>query len=238
MREHETVTKGTERYRNLTKTKAIEKEKKRAAAGVWAGWGRDRPVMRLGGAAAVQAASPCAAAHGAQARRWLGRTRASPGQVKGREVPRRPAAPLGQAGASTPSKGKVVHRRPALTTMISEPALVVKTKLQDDSSADDLRKWAVAVAFGKPVLVDGGRGPVDRLRYKPALGQVHGMQFTEKFSSRYPELEKITSAMAEGNGSKWRVWPRGSPELPGRDALEIDSAASFSRVLRSMMGWG
>ena len=53
-----------------------------AAAAVWAGWALDRLVMRLGGAAAVQAASSCAAAHGAQARRWLGSARASPGQVK------------------------------------------------------------------------------------------------------------------------------------------------------------
>ena len=94
MQDLETVTKGTKRYRELTETKAREKERTRATHGVWAGWAHDRPVMRLGGAATVRAASSCAAAHGAQARRWLGRTRARPGPAAvRRQVPRRPAAP-------------------------------------------------------------------------------------------------------------------------------------------------
>ena len=107
MQELAAVTKGTARYRALTKRKAREKEKKRAKDGMWAGWARDRPVMRLGGAAAVQAASSCAASHGAQARRWLGRTRARPGPVQTaeeRQVPRRLAAPRNQArSVSVPS---------------------------------------------------------------------------------------------------------------------------------------
>ena len=260
MQEHETITKGTKKYRNFTKTKAMEKEKKRATAGVWAGWALDRPVMRLGGAAAVHAASSSAAAHGAQARRWLGRTCKSPGQVKaakttlvprcpappldgaipgqvkaaqGTQVPRRPAAPLEEARPK--SVGGVLPRRPALRTMRSESALAVKSKLGDGTSADDLRRWIVAVAYGKPVLVDSGRGPVERCRLKPALGRVYNIRFTQKFASRHPELEKLTSEIAECDGSKWRVWSCGSPGAPRRNAVEIDSSASFVHLLRSMM---
>ena len=216
--------------------------------------------MRLGGAAAVQAASSCAAAHGAQARRWLGRTRASPGQVKaakatqvprcpappldgaipgqvkaaqGTQVPRRPAAPLEEARPK--SVGGVLPRRPALRTMRSESALAVKSKLGDGTSADDLRRWIVAVAYGKPVLVDSGRGPVERFRLKPALGRVYNIRFTQKFASRHPELEKLTSEIAECDGSTWRVWSCGSPGAPSRNAVEIDSSASFVHLLRSMM---
>jgi len=251
--ELETVTKGTQRYRELTKTKAREKEKKRVAAGVWAGWALDRPVMRLGGGAAVQAASSCAAAHAAQARRWLARTRASPGQDKaanGRQVPRRPAAPrvparLVSAGAASPrpaicpaSRSSTANVLPSLSAMRSETALAVKSKLQGGSSADDLRKWIVAVAFGKPVLVDSGFGTVERYRLQPALGRARDMRFTQKFASRHPELAKITSAIAEGDGSKWRVWPTGCRGASSRNAQEIDSSASFVRLLHSMMASG
>ncbi len=253
MQELTTVTKGTERYRELTKTKASQKEKKRAATGVWAGWALDRPVMRLGGAAAVQAATSCAAAHGAQARRWLGRTRASPGQVKaanGRQVPRCPAAPREEArsvsvGGVAPRsaicpapRSSTVKVPPSLTTMRSETALAVKSKLQDCSSADDLRKWVVAVAFGKPVLVDSGVRTVERCRLQLALGRAHDMWFTQKFASRHPELAKITSAIAEGDGSKWRVLPTGCRGASSRNAQEIDSSASFVRMLHSMMVMG
>ena len=250
--ELETVTKGTKRYRELTKTKAREKDKRRDAAGVWAGWTLDQPVMRLGGAAAVQAASACAAAHGAQARRWMGRTRASPGQVtaakKGRQVPRRLAAPREEArpisvggvalrSAICPApRSSTVKVLPSLSTMRSETAFALKSKLHDGSSADDLRKWVVAVAFGKFVHVDSGSGSVERFRLTPALGRAHDMWFTQKFVSRHPELAKITSAIAKGDGSKWRVWPTAPPRgASSRNALEIDSSASFVRWLHSMM---
>ena len=218
---------------------------------MWAGWTIDRPVMRLGGAAAVQAASACAAAHGAQARRWMGRTRASPGQVTaakmGRQVPRRLAAPREEArpisvggvalrSAICPApRSSTVKVLPSLT-MRSETALAVKSKLHDGSSADDLRKWVVAVSFGKFVHVDSGSGSVERFRLTPALGRAHDMWFTQKFVSRHPELAKITSAIAKGDGSKWRVWPTAPPRgASSSNAQEIDSSASFVRWLHSMM---
>ena len=253
MQESETVTKGSKRYRELTKTKAREKEKKRAKNEARAGWTLDRLVMRLGGAAAVQAASACAAAHGAQARRWLGarRTRASPGQVKaakGGQVPRRLAAPREEArpisvggvalrSAICPApRSSTVKVLPSLSTMRSETALAVKSKLHDGSSAYALRNWVVAVAFGKFVHVDSGLGSVERFRLTPALGRAHDMWFAQKFVSLHPELAKITSAIAKGDGSNWRVWPTSPPRGgSSRNALEIDSSASFVRWLRSMM---
>ena len=111
----------------------------------------------------------------------------------------------------------------------------MKSKLGDGTSADDLRRWIVAVAYGKPVLVDSGRGPVERFRLKPALGRVYNIRITQKFASRHPELEKLTSEIAECDGSKWRVWSCGSPGAPSRNAVEIDSSASFVHLLRSMM---
>ena len=209
--------------------------------------------MRLGGAAAVQAATSCAAAHGAQARRWLGRTRASPGQVKaakGRQVPRRPAAPRREARpiseggvalrsaicpAPSSSTAKVL---PSLSSMRSEAALAVKSKLHDGSSADDLCKWVVAVAFGRFVRVDSGL-KIERFHSPPALGRAHDIWFTQKFVSRHPELAEITSAIAKGDGSKWRVRPTAPPRgASRRNAQEIDSSASFVRWLRSMMARG
>ena len=131
--------------------------------------------------------------------------------------------------------GGVLPRRPALRTMRSESALAVKSKLGDGTSADDLRRWIVAVAYGKPVLVDSGRVPVERFRLKPALGRVYNIRFTQKFASRHAELKKLTSKIAECDGSKWRVWSCGSPGAPRRNAVEIDSSASFVHLLRSMM---
>ena len=103
------------------------------------------------------------------------------------------------------------------------------------SSADDPRKWVVAIALGKPVLVDIGPGPIERFRLQFALGRAHDMWFTQKFVSRHPELAKITSAIAKGDGSKWRVW-RTAPSISG--AQGIDSSAGFVRWLRSMMARG
>ena len=90
-------------------------------------------------------------------------------------------------------------------------------------------------AYGKPVLVDSGRGPVERFRLKPALGRVYNIRFTQKFSSRHPELERLTTEIAGCDGSKWRVWSCGSPGKASRNAVEIDSSASFVHLLRSMM---
>ena len=125
---------------------------------------------------------------------------------------------------------------PSLSKMRSATVLTVKGRLQAGSSADDLRKWVVAVALGKLVLVDCGFGLVERLRLKPALGRAHDMWFTQKFASRHPELAKITSAIAEGDGSKWRVRPAAPPRgASSRDAHEINSPASFVRLLHWVM---
>ena len=104
----------------------------------------------------------------------------------------------------------------------------------DGTSADDLRRWIVAVAYGKPVLVDSGRGPVERFRLKPALGRVYNIRFTQKFARRHTELEKLTSEIAECDGSNWHAWSSASPGAPSRNAVEIDSSASFVHLLRSM----
>ena len=97
------------------------------------------------------------------------------------------------------------------------------------------RRWIVAVAYRKNVLVDSGRGPVDRNRLKPALGRVHNIRFTQRFASRHLELEKLTREIAECDGSKWRLWSRGQPGAASRSAVEIDSSASFVRLLSTMM---
>ena len=120
--------------------------------------------------------------------------------------------------------------------MRSQTVLVTKSKLQDGCSGDDLRKWVVAIAFGKLVLVDSDVGPVDRCRLQPALGCARELRFTQKFSRRHPELAQIASAIAECDGSKWRVWPAApAKQASSRNADEIDSRASFVRLLRSMM---
>ena len=109
----------------------------------------------------------------------------------------------------------------------------MKGRLDDGCSTDDLCKWVVAIAFGKAVLVDGGRWPRERFRLQLALGRERNMSFTQKFASRHPELAKITSAIAGCSESKWRVRPAGG--ACSRNAWEIDSHASFVRLLRSMM---
>ena len=94
----------------------------------------------------------------------------------------------------------------------------------------------VAIALGKLVLVDCGFGLVERLRLKLALGRAHDMWFTQGFASRHRELAKITSAISEGDGSKWRVRPALPPRgASNRDAHEINSHASFVLLLQCMM---
>ena len=160
---------------------------------------------------------------------------AIPGRVKaaqGTQVPRRPAAPLEEA--RNKSVGGVLPRPTALGTMRSESALAVKSELGRGTSADDLRRWVVAIAYGKLVLVDSGRPPVERVRLKPALGRVYNLRFTQNFIGRHPDLETLTSTIARCEGSKWRVWPSDSPGAVSRNAVEIDSRASFVHLLRSM----
>ena len=164
-------------------------------------------------------------------------------------MPRRPAAPREEArpisvGSVAPRsaiapRSSTVKVLPSLSAMRSETVLAVKGRLQEGCCADDLRKWVVAVALGKPVLVDSGAGPVERFRLKPALGRALDMWFEPTFAKRHPELARITSAIAEGDGSKWRVRPSAPPRgVKSRDALEIDSSASFVRLLRSKMKGG
>ena len=152
----------------------------------------------------------------------------------------------GHAGASTPccpTRGGEAQKRGwcvAQKTGIAHDEVRERShreeQVGDGTSADDLRRWIVAVAYGKPVLVDSGRVPVERFRLKPALGRGYNIRFTQKFHDRHPQLEKLTLEIAECEGSKWRVWPRGLPGLPRRNAVEIDSSASFVHLLRSMMG--
>ena len=77
---------------------------------------------------------------------------------------------------------------------------------------------------------------VERMRLQPSLGRASEVSFTQQFASRHPELAKITSAIAEGQGSKWRVRPTAPPAgASSRNAQEIDSYTSFVRWLRSVM---
>ena len=82
--------------------------------------------------------------------------------------------------------------------MKSENALVVKSRLGHGTSAADLRRWIVAVAYGKPVLVDIGLGPNERFHLKFALGRVQNIRLTQKFASCHPKNENTTSAIATG----------------------------------------
>ena len=123
---------------------------------------------------------------------------------------------------------------PSLSTTRPLSAVNVKSKLNDGSSAADLRKLVVAVAFGKCVHVNSGIGPAERVRFEPALGHAHDVRFTQKFVCRHPELATITSEIAKCDGSKWRVWPTSPGASTSRDAQEIDSSASFVRWLRKV----
>ena len=130
----------------------------------------------------------------------------------------------------------------SFTTMRTATTLVVKSKLHDGSSADDLRKWVVAVAFGKFVHVDLGVGSLVRFRLAPALGHLgrpQDIRFTQRFASRHHELVKITTAIANSKDGrlKWSVSPSGSQtSSASRNAgKEIDSYGSFVRWLHSMM---
>ena len=75
---------------------------------------------------------------------------------------------------------------------------------------------------------------VSSLCQKVSRSRMHRLCW--KFVSRHPELAKITSAIAKGDGSKGRVWPTAPPRrASSRNAQEIGSFASFVRWLHSMM---
>ena len=139
---------------------------------------------------------------------------------------------LGSAICPAP-RSSPVKVLPSLRTLKSESTLTVKSKLHDGSSEDDLRKWVVAVALGRFVHVDSGFGSVERLRPTAALNRDVNMRFTPTFANRYPELAKITTAIAKGAGSKWCV-SSSAPGASSRTAKEIDSPASFARLLKSI----
>ena len=110
--------------------------------------------------------------------------------------------------------------------------LAVKSQLRDDGcSAEDLRKWVAAVAFGKTVRVDRGGGqPAERRAFRRPAFDVcaRNVFFTRAFSTRYHEVEKIFREISDLRGSKWHVVGAG---CPAGGAQGIDTVASLFRLL-------
>jgi len=119
----------------------------------------------------------------------------------------------------------------------SATTLTVKSELRDDSSEDDLRKWVVAIAFGKIVYVDRGieGQPVVRWKLTAARGCAHvDVRFTQRFAGRHSELAKITTTVSKSAGLNWCVTDGTSlSEASSRDAQEINSQARFVTWLRA-----
>jgi hypothetical protein len=258
-------SKGTKNYQEHTKRKVADKEKKTAASGVWGGWTFDKPVMRLGGAAAVRAASLSAATQGSQARRWLGRRQCHVGRGAVKAVvdkailsqTRRSTQtsrsgsrsdwPLSAGGSALKSVGssasgsdrpRNVSELPSLQMMLAETALAVKTRFDRGGVCDeDLRKWITAVAFGKVVIVINDDGPFERFRLKPALAHAHDMCFTQKFARAHHILVEITQTIAAAQKSKWSVHVT-APLKNGpltRQVREINNSESFVRMINAAM---
>ena len=90
--------KKTQRFRDATLAKRAEKE----AAETWCGWGSNVPKPRLGGAAAVEAATRSAATQAVRGKLWLsGRSRVAARETR-------------LAGASTPGSSKVTAKTEAV----------------------------------------------------------------------------------------------------------------------------
>ena len=109
----------------------------------------------------------------------------------------------------------------------------MNVKLSDGSSAEDLRRWVFALAFGKPVHVNEGFGAIQRFRSTPAIDKAHEVVFTQRFRQRFAELERITSAIAKDRRSKWRVFTEHTRGASS-NLRRIDSSASFVRWLNAM----
>ncbi len=146
--EPQAVSKRTRSYRELTKKKAVDKEAKKKGTGVfWPGWTLDRPVMRLGGAAAVRAASASSAAHAALARRWLGRKVARLEKVPRPAAPRTTAPTVQQAKAPSTQE----PRRPAAprtTAPTVQQAKAPSAQVPRRPAAP--RSWRPTVLLAKP----------------------------------------------------------------------------------------
>ena len=100
--------KKTRNFRGLTAAKRAEKQ----AAGTWCGWDSVLPKPRLGGAAAVEAATKNAATAAVRARLWIG------GKAR-----RENAARL-RAGASTSSSAKTTSATAKVQTAQKVPVAV------------------------------------------------------------------------------------------------------------------
>ena len=110
--------------------------------------------------------------------------------------------------------------------------LAVKSQLRDDGcSAEDLRKWVAAVAFGKTVRVDrgGGQRTDRRAFHRPAFDVcARNVCFAKEFSRKYHVVEKIFREISGLPQSKWRVVGAG---CPASSAQRIDTVASVFRLL-------
>ena len=108
--------------------------------------------------------------------------------------------------------------------------LAVKSQLRDDGcSAEDLRKWVAAVAFGKTVRVDrgGGQRAERRAFRRPAFDVcARNVFFTRSFSREYRVVEQIFREISNLRGSKWHV-----VGVTAGGAQVIDSVASLVRLL-------
>ena len=175
------------------------------------------------------------------------RRRSRPSDSRG--IPSGASSP-GPSGVGGAALGSAVSRAPrsssatvppsvSLSAMRSDkeyPHFTVKSKLQDDSSADDLRNWVVAVAYGKFVHVNPGVGSATREFVTPALDRASDVWLTPTFVRLHPELAEITRAIAKSSTrSKWRVWTSAPSGGASSRYAQIDSSANFARWLRSMM---
>lgn len=117
----------------------------------------------------------------------------------------------------------------------SGPDLAVKRQLHDDGcSAEDLRKWVAAVAFGRAVRVDPGGGQqAERREFRRPAFDVcaRTVFFTKLFSQRYRGVAQIFREISDLPGSQWRVVGAG---CRARGAQGIGTAANLVELLGGM----
>ena len=209
--------KKTKKYRSATLAKRAEKE----AAHTWRGWGSGVPMARLGGAAAVEAATKSAATQAVRAKLFL--------STKGRRKPSstlvgasRPGASASTSSASaqstwrrresmasTPAAASAPKASSASTlakVMAEENVHIIGTSLESlvkqrvDPDATVLTSWLKAVTQGGMVKCEG-----KRMALRPAIYTGCQIQISLAFSEKHPSLAKAMREAARASKGKWVV---------------------------------
>jgi len=192
--------KKTLQFRAHTARKLTDKR----SVPLWQGWTASKPTMRLGGSAAIAAATSAAAVLGARSRSWLGRSARSKcaAQVRNANELHASKKPRTAAGSSLTARASTLRKgeKDEVLTVVSTTLDSMFIDVVNEPVTKDLCYWIRAIAQGKAIKCKD-----IVYRHKPSLHVSQKMVFTSVFCAKFPSTVYMCEMLAQLKGSKWII---------------------------------